>query len=70
MGTDSCSQICRDTDGSFRCECRRGFTLDPDGQTCNGTFLNIYSQTAVRNNDDNNNNNNKINNIILFVCLR
>ena len=36
LGTDTCSQICRDTDGSYRCECNSGYALDADGRTCNG----------------------------------
>ncbi|XP_051532801.1 collagen and calcium-binding EGF domain-containing protein 1-like [Myxocyprinus asiaticus] len=29
-----CSQICVNTPGSYRCECKRGFYLEDDGKTC------------------------------------
>ena len=35
-GTDSCSQICTNTVGSFICGCNSGYVLDSDGVTCNG----------------------------------
>ena len=31
-----CSQNCQDTDGSYTCSCRPGFTLDADGVRCSG----------------------------------
>ena len=35
-GTDGCSQICTNTNGSFICGCDTGFQLDNDGVACNG----------------------------------
>ena len=32
--TDGCNQICTNTEGSFECSCRSGFTLLDDGKTC------------------------------------
>lgn len=29
-----CDQICTNVKGSYRCDCHRGFTLEPDGHTC------------------------------------
>lgn len=29
-----CDQICRNTPGSFKCDCREFFNLANDGQTC------------------------------------
>lgn len=31
-----CSQLCHNSDGSYKCSCRPGFTLSSDGVTCNG----------------------------------
>ena len=36
---DVCSQICANTEGSFRCGCMDGFVLDRNGFTCNGNSL-------------------------------
>ena len=33
-GTDSCSQICDNTVGSYTCSCIQSFSLDTDGRTC------------------------------------
>ena len=30
-----CSQVCVNTDGSYKCDCNKGFALDGDGKTCN-----------------------------------
>ena len=38
-GTDNCSQICTNTEGSFTCECYDGYLLDTDEATCNGMYL-------------------------------
>ena len=29
-----CTQICENTEGSFRCDCHSGYSLDEDGVTC------------------------------------
>ena len=40
--THECSHICENTDGSYTCSCREGYSLNDDGQTCfpscNGNF--------------------------------
>lgn len=33
----TCQEVCNNTLGSFECDCRAGFTLQPDGVTCGGT---------------------------------
>ena len=34
----NCSQICNNTEGSYQCSCKEGFTLLPDNTTCHGTL--------------------------------
>ena len=31
-----CEHMCINTEGSFQCSCRTGYTLDSDGSRCNG----------------------------------
>lgn len=31
---DGCSQICKNVDGGFNCECEFGYSLDDDRKTC------------------------------------
>lgn len=40
--TDSCSQLCSNTVGSYTCGCRDGYRLASDGRTCNGNSVNIF----------------------------
>ena len=35
----SCSQICNNLIGSFKCECRSGFLLQADEKECLGRFI-------------------------------
>ena len=35
LGTARCVQNCHDTPGSYTCSCRAGYSLDPDGFSCN-----------------------------------
>jgi len=37
--TGSCSQNCSNTNGSFRCSCMNGYTLNDDSRTCNGNEM-------------------------------
>uniref|UniRef100_A0A670HVY6 Matrilin 3 n=1 Tax=Podarcis muralis TaxID=64176 RepID=A0A670HVY6_PODMU len=34
LGTHNCEQLCVSSDGSWRCECYEGYTLNPDKRTC------------------------------------
>ena len=34
-----CSQICENSVGSFRCQCRNGYDLGPDKTSCSGKDL-------------------------------
>ncbi|KAL8172919.1 UNVERIFIED_CONTAM: Matrilin-3 [Gekko kuhli] len=34
LGTHNCEQICVTNDGSWRCDCYEGYTLNPDKRTC------------------------------------
>ena len=33
-----CEQVCTNTDGSFQCSCRTGYSLSSDGLNCNGIY--------------------------------
>ena len=37
--TDSCSDVCVNTKGSYKCQCSVGYTLGSDGTTCNGEHV-------------------------------
>ena len=37
-GTDNCSHICTNSDGSFTCGCYSGYMLDADGRSCYGVY--------------------------------
>ena len=44
--TDGCGQVCTNTNGSFQCSCRSGFSLLDDGKTCmelNECLLNTHN---------------------------
>ena len=36
LSTDRCDQSCQNTVGSYTCSCNAGYTLDGNGQTCDG----------------------------------
>ena len=38
LDNGNCQEVCNNTLGSFECDCRTGFTLQPDGRTCRGTI--------------------------------
>ena len=46
-GTHTCQQLCIDTyrtiDGGYKCDCRSGYMLNSDNQTCSGRFSAMYS---------------------------
>ena len=33
-----CDHVCKNEHGSRKCSCNPGFTLSPDGRTCDGTY--------------------------------
>jgi hypothetical protein len=35
IDTMLCEQVCNNTEGSFSCSCNAGYTIDPDGRSCN-----------------------------------
>ena len=38
MSNGGCQHQCRNTNGSYLCQCNRGFLLDSNGNTCTGKF--------------------------------
>ena len=38
-GTAACTQLCYNTDGSYKCSCNNGFILASDERACNGELL-------------------------------
>ncbi len=49
LGMDMCDHDCHDTQGSYTCSCRQGYTLDSDGYSCIGMYH--YNNTIMVNND-------------------
>ena len=39
VNNSNCEEMCNNTLGSFVCDCRAGFALQPDGLTCGGETL-------------------------------
>lgn len=39
--TSGCQQICNNTDGSFKCQCFKGFSLNSDNTTCSRTGISL-----------------------------
>ena len=38
LGIHNCMQVCENVNGSYACSCLIGYALDPDGNTCRGTY--------------------------------
>ena len=36
LGNHGCNQTCSNVDGSYTCNCREGYLLQADGQSCTG----------------------------------
>lgn len=41
----NCTQVCTNTVGSYYCSCMTGYTLNSNGQTCDGRFF--YMTAAI-----------------------
>ena len=41
-----CSQLCYNTDGSYNCGCREGYSLNDDGRTCSLSCGGILTETS------------------------
>ena len=41
-----CSQICNNTDGSYMCSCREGYSLNDDGRTCSPSCGGILTEAS------------------------
>ena len=46
-GTQNCSQICTNTNGSFMCDCNSGYLLDTDKISCNGMQIIILINIII-----------------------
>ena len=44
---DECDQDCKNTVGSYVCDCSSGFLLDPNGKSCNGKLPQITPLSFV-----------------------
>lgn len=40
-GDHDCEQVCVSSPGSYTCACHEGFTLNSDGKTCNGQWMDL-----------------------------
>ena len=42
LDTDTCQQVCINTNGSYTCSCMEGCSLDANGNTCSGNCCSFY----------------------------
>ena len=47
-GEHNCSHNCSNTPGSFECKCRDGYSLDLDGSSCSGEYIQSFQFPSVR----------------------
>lgn len=45
-GNNNCEQLCRDTEGSYYCECHKGYKVDADRITCQGKMKPLHSRAT------------------------
>ena len=51
ISNGGCEHQCENTNGSYICECNKGFSLDGNGKTCTGKFENkMDAEVLLRNN--------------------
>lgn len=43
LRTDTCSQNCHDTPGSYTCSCNSGYILSDNGYNCNGNVDSLHN---------------------------
>ena len=41
IGAHDCQQDCQNTEGSYECSCREGFTIATDGRSCTGAYTSM-----------------------------
>lgn len=39
-----CEHHCKNADGHYSCQCKKGFILDGNGKTCSGKYIHISSK--------------------------
>ena len=49
ISNGGCQHICINTDGSYICHCRKGFSLNANAKTCSGKFQAIICSSVRKN---------------------
>ena len=39
-----CEHQCKNTNGSYICECNKGFSLNGNGKTCSGKYISYWNK--------------------------
>ena len=47
LNNAGCEQVCNNTEGSYNCNCRKGFKLKPDKMGCEGKTIGPLHNTVT-----------------------